>query len=284
MLADYHVHTAFSDDAEYPMEQVVLDAIELGLDEICFTDHVDYGIKRDWDDPKGITYRQSGENKWMAMANVEYEAYVAEIQRLQRQYRERITLKMGLEFGMQTTTIPKYRRLFARHPWDFILLSVHQIENKELWTQEFQYGRTQQEYQQRYYEEILALVQQYHDYSVLGHVDLIRRYDRKGIYPFEKRRPVLTEILKTVIADGKGIEVNTSGYRYGLQDFMPSADILKLYHQLGGRVITIGSDSHQKQHLGAWIQETKGMLRRLGYREFCTFEQMQPIFHPLEQN
>ena len=60
MLADYHVHTAYSDDSEYPMSEVVQDAIALGMDEICFTDHVDYGIKRDWDDPRGMLYRQGG--------------------------------------------------------------------------------------------------------------------------------------------------------------------------------------------------------------------------------
>ena len=50
MFADYHIHTYYSDDSEYPMEEVVKDAISMGLQEICFTDHVDYGIKRDWDE------------------------------------------------------------------------------------------------------------------------------------------------------------------------------------------------------------------------------------------
>lgn len=57
MFADYHVHTEFSDDSVYPMEQVVRDAIARGIDEICFTDHVDYGIKQDWDCGKPILYR-----------------------------------------------------------------------------------------------------------------------------------------------------------------------------------------------------------------------------------
>ncbi|MBQ1911691.1 MAG: PHP domain-containing protein, partial [Erysipelotrichaceae bacterium] len=56
MLADYHVHTHFSDDSVYPMEEVVKDAIAMGLDEICFTDHVDYGVKLDVDEA-GTTSR-----------------------------------------------------------------------------------------------------------------------------------------------------------------------------------------------------------------------------------
>ena len=68
MLADYHIHTCYSDDSEYPMEDVVKDAISLGLDEICFTDHVAYGVKRDWGDPRGMLYRRGGHGEPEPMA------------------------------------------------------------------------------------------------------------------------------------------------------------------------------------------------------------------------
>lgn len=283
MFADYHVHTSYSDDSEYPMEDVVKDAISFGLDEICFTDHVDYGVKRDWDDPRGMTYRRggAGEPERMALANVDYPRYATEIAALREKYKDQITLKMGIEFGIQTHTIPQYEKLFSVWPFDFIILSVHQVEDKEFWTQDFQRGRTQTEYNLRYYEEILALVQQYHHYSVLGHMDLISRYDKAGPFSFEKIRPIVKEILKTIIFDGKGIEVNTSCHRYGLNDLTPSTDILRLYRDLGGRIITIGSDSHRKEHLGAYLTETISALKAIGYKEVYTFKQMCPIPHKL---
>lgn len=113
MFADYHVHTYYSDDSEYPMEEVIKDAISLGLEEICFTDHVDYGIKRDWDDARGMLYRPGGpgEPECMPVANVDYPRYAAEIESLRSKYRDRITIKMGMEFGMQTHTIPQYEKL-----------------------------------------------------------------------------------------------------------------------------------------------------------------------------
>lgn len=77
MFADYHVHTEFSDDSVYLMEQVVRDAIAGGMDEICFTDHVDYGVKQDWDCGKPILYR--GEEP---LANVDYPVYIARIKEL----------------------------------------------------------------------------------------------------------------------------------------------------------------------------------------------------------
>lgn len=269
MRADYHVHTKFSDDSDYPMEKVVCDAIDNGIDELCFTDHVDYGVKKDWDEPGEM------------LENVNYPLYVKEYNRLREKYSDKITLKLGLEFGMQAYTIEKYETLFKKYPFDFIILSVHEVDDKEFWTQDFQRDKTQEEYNMRYYEELLYLVRHYHNYSVLGHMDLITRYDNEGIYPFENIKPIVSKILKTVIADGKGIEVNTSSHRYGIEDLTPSRDILKLYKELGGRIITIGSDSHKPEHLGVYIDETKVWLKELGFNEVCTYEKMMPVFHEL---
>ncbi len=276
MLADYHVHTEFSDDSVYPMEQVIKDAIAMKMNEICFTDHVDYGIKEDWDCGHPIAYR--GEEP---LANVDYPRYFAKIEELRHIYGERIAIKAGLEFGMQMHTIPQYRDLVEKYPLDFTILSVHQVDDQEFWTQDFQRNRSQKEYNERYYGEMFDLVKSCKDYSVLGHMDLIVRYDEKGVYPFEKIEEVVSEILKTVIADGKGIELNTSYRRYGLKDTTPSMAILKRYRQLGGEIITIGSDSHAPAHLGAGIEEAKRILGGLGFRFFCTYEKGEPVYHSL---
>lgn len=276
MFADYHVHSEYSDDSTYPLEQVIRDAIGMGMDEICITDHVDYGIKKDWDAGEEIAYRGS-----QPLANVDYPRYMAALRDMQSRYGDRIRIRVGLEFGIQTHTIPQFRALLTRYPLDFVILSIHQVENQEFWTQEFQRGRTQREYNERYYEELLAVVQQYQGYSVLGHLDLITRYDKQGVYPFERVRPLVEAILRRVIADGKGIEVNTSSHRYGLTDTTPSVAILQLYRELGGTILTIGSDSHAPAHLGTHIEEARALLRDLGFRQFCTFEQMQPVFYPL---
>ncbi len=183
--------------------------------------------------------------------------------------------------AMQMHTIPQYEALFARYPLDFVILSIHQVGDKEFWTQDFQKGKTQKEYNEQYYEELLNVVNAYRNYSVLGHMDLIIRYDTNGVYPFKKVEPVVEEILETIIRDGKGLELNTSYHRYGLQDSTPSVDILKLYRKMGGEIITIGSDSHKPEHLGEYMNEAKHLLKSLGYRFFCTYNEMQPVFHAL---
>lgn len=283
MTADYHVHTAFSPDSEYKMEDVVLDGIRLGLDEICFTDHVDYGVQTDWDDGTEVIYRKGlpGDPPLMPVKNADYPKYTAEIARLQEKYADQITLKLGLEFGVQTITAEQYRKLFRWYPFDFIILSIHQAGNKEFWNQSFMEGKTQKEYNRGYYEEMLNVVREYKDYSVLGHMDMISRYDKNGVFPVSENLDVIAEVLRTAIGDGKGIELNTSCHRYGLPDLTPCREILRLYKDLGGEILTIGSDTHRSEHLGAYIRETQEELKSMGFKSICTFEKMNPIFHTL---
>lgn len=274
MLIDYHVHSNYSDDSEYLMEDIIKDAVNKKIDEICFTDHVDYGIKID---PMG----RSKEELEGKVLNVDYPAYFAELAELKRKYENDIVIKQGMEFGIQSHTIQQFESLFSRYLFDFIILSCHQVGDKEFWNQEFQFGRTQKEYNEKYYQEILEVIKKYKNYSVLGHLDLINRYDKCGVYPFEKVSDIISEILRQVISDGKGIEINTSSFRYGLSDLTPSQNILKLYKDLGGTILTIGSDSHEPEHLGAHIQETMKKIKELGFEYICTYDSMKPQFHKL---
>ena len=267
MRADYHLHCEFSDDSRERMENQIEQAIALGLDEICFTDHVDYGIKKDWSEG-GIQWRgsdsvSSGAEGLDPMANVNYPEYFSKLDRMRETYKGRITIKKGLEFGIQTHTCGQYRRLYDtyRKELDFVLLSMHQVHDQEFWTQDFQRSRSQREYNEEYYREIYEVQKLFKDYSVLAHLDLICRYDRNGIYPFEKVKDLIAEILTLAIRDGKGIELNTSSWKYGLPDTQPSRDILRLYKDLGGHIITVGSDAHTAARMGDHLEEALEQLK-----------------------
>ena len=287
MRIDYHLHTEFSDDSNELMEDQIERAIEMGFDEICFTDHVDYGIKKDWDEGD-IQYRGgdgigTAVDELSPIANVDYPAYFDKLHRMKEVYSDRITLKQGLEFGIQTITIDKFEKLFSRYEQelDFVLLSMHQIDNKELWTQDFQRNYCQKDYNELYYKEIYDVMKSYDHYSVLAHLDLIVRYDLNGRYPFRLVEDQIAEILKLAIRNGKGIEINTSSWHYGLDDTMPSRDLLKLYHDLGGRIITIGSDAHTTKYVGDHYEDAADLLKEIGFKEITTFDRMTPIFHTL---
>ena len=280
LFEDYHVHTEFSEDSYCQMQDQITQAIKNGIQEICITDHVDYGVKLDWDEPEKIVFRDDG----CPVANVNYPVYFTKLDYMRKLHGDKIIIKNGLEFGMQTHTIGQFQKLFDRYQnrLDFIILSLHQINDQEFWMQAFQKGKTQQQYNEEYYQELYEIMKVYKDYSILGHLDVINRYDLLGCYPFEKTEDIVAEILKLAIKDGKGIEVNTSSFRYGLPDLQPCRKILHLYKDLGGRILTIGSDAHYPNYVGAHIPEVMDILRdEIGFTEICTFDQMVPSFHKL---
>ena len=282
MLADYHVHTEFSDDSVFALEDVCALAIERGIDEICITDHVDYDVRPDWDEyRRDPSCAKIFEGK--LSINVDYERYFPAIEAARERFAPMLAVKTGMEFGVQSHTAERFHALFEQHAdaWDFIILSIHQVGNEEFWNGTFQKGRTQDEYNMQYYEEMLRVVQRFDDWSVLGHLDLIKRYDAAGPWPDENARDIVAEIMKEAIRRGKGIELNTSSIRYGLSDLTPSEDILRLYRDLGGRILSIGSDSHKPEHLGAHIPMMRERLQAIGFTEFCTFDHMEPVFHRL---
>lgn len=287
MLADYHVHSEFSDDSKTPMEMQIERAIELKLDEICFTDHVDYGIKDDWSVNKIRRLDFQGETNNIdncdILCNVHYPEYFLKLYRMKKTYDGRIKVKNGLEFGIQHHTINSYLDILNKYgdQLDFVLLSIHQVNNKEFWTQEFQTGKTQDEYNNAYYDEMLKVVKDFNGYDILSHVDLISRYDKQGIYPFEKIKDKLTKIFKIVIANSKGIEINTSSWHYSLQDTTPSRNILMLYYDLGGRIITIGSDAHKPEFIGDHFNDAVRILKDIGFEQYYTFDHHVPIAHDL---
>lgn len=287
MISDFHLHSEFSDDSTASMESQIEKAISLGMKEMCFTDHVDYGIKSDWTDDQ-IKWRGgdgigTAKDEQAPLTNVNYPEYFWKLYRMQKTYQGKIRIRKGLEFGIQTKTVNDYERLIDeyRDQLDFVLLSMHQIDNRELWTGEFMKGMSQKEYNLKYYSELLEVMNVFHDYDVLAHLDLVSRYDAKGPIDFKEIRDIVAEILTAAIRNGKGIEINTSSWHYDLGDTTPSRDILKLYHDLGGRIITIGSDAHKPEYLGDHFLDAAAVLKEIGFTKYCTFEKHRPFFHAL---
>ena len=134
MLADYHVHTGFSDDSTYPLRQVALDAARLNLDEVCFTEHVDYGVKPEWDEPATARFEDGH-----PVTNCPYEPYLDELDAVRAELGDRVSLRAGLELGVQRHTVEKNRGLVARlgNRLDFVICSIHQVGDLEFWNGDY---------------------------------------------------------------------------------------------------------------------------------------------------
>ncbi|HLR67364.1 histidinol-phosphatase HisJ family protein [Virgibacillus alimentarius] len=260
-MFDYHLHSDFSADCKTPMEETVQRAIELGLSEICFTEHIDY----EYPDPT-IDF------------DLDLPAYDKKIQELRQLYENRISIKKGVELGLQPHQIQDYTNLMERERFDFVICSMHTADKKDLHSGSFFADKTIDEAYTQYYEELLYCVTHFKHFNIMGHIDLVKRYTEKADHDFHD---AISEIFKVIIPSGKGIELNTSGVRYGLHSGMPSPDILKLYQDCGGEIITLGSDSHVASTVAYQFKESIELLKSLGFKYIATFDNQEPIFHSL---
>lgn len=264
MKIDYHMHSDFSADCEEPMEETVKTAIEKGLTEICFTEHIDY----DYPDTT-IDF------------SLDTAAYHEKIKEMQAKYTGLIQVKKGVEIGVQPHLLERYEAFLQEETFDFIICSEHTTNRQDLHSKALFQNRSTKEAYELYYKELLDCVTRFESYSVLGHLDLIKRYQAPD--PDVDFTEVITDIFNTIIPKGKGIEVNTSGFSYGLDHHMPSEDILRLYKACGGEIITIGSDAHEKADVGRHFSEVAHLLQEIGFDYLCTFHERKPAFHSIKQ-
>jgi len=264
-MFDYHIHSDFSDDAKSPMDDVFAAALAAGLEGIAITDHLD-------------PYYQDDEYPW----ELDIPGYEAALLAAQEAWGGRIAFAKGIELGLiEGDGLRVCAETVAGFPFDFVIASVHHTARAPIHTGRYLGGRSHEEIAEDYYGALLACLRQYKDYDVLGHLNGIDRYT-DGYMPEALYLPYAEEILRQVIADGRGIELNVSTFRYGMKDRgTPTAAILDSYRALGGEVITIGSDAHEARYVGAFIKEGEEILRAHGFRYFTTFMGRQPTFRKL---
>lgn len=264
MYYDYHMHCNFSEDSKTPMEDMINKSIELGLKEICFTDHVDYSVIVN---NKEVDY------------NVNFKDYFKQIDYYKEKYADRIKIKKGIEMGLQDHVLDKCADDVINNEFDFVIGSIHTINKSELIQRHFYKDKSQMEAYRQYYEILYSMISKYKHYSVLGHLDIVKRYgDLNNIIDDRVFADEIDEILKLVIYDGKGIEINTSNFRYRLPDLTPSSYILNRYKELGGEIITTGSDSHNPNQIAHEFKRIYEFLKHTGYKYVCTFDKMKPNF------
>ncbi len=259
--SDYHLHSTLSFDGKSEMEAMIKEAIKKGLEEIVFTEHLDYR-----------------ENNYI-LPLPDFEKYFNKFEKMKKKYAEKIILKKGLELGLQPELQEKIENMIKDYEFDFIIGSSHIVNEVDFVDKVYFENKTKQEAYDEYFFEVLECVEKYNDFDVYGHLDFIKRY---GIYDnneieYKKHHDVLKKILQNLIYKGKGIEVNTSGYKYGLNCLHPSNYILKLYKELGGEIITVGSDSHETIHIADSFDIAYEMLQQMGFKYFYTFENRKPV-------
>lgn len=266
--ADYHLHTSFSGDSTARMEDMILKGIEQGLTSMCFTEHMDMDY----------VYSDSEEE---GMFELNTDSYLYEWIRYKEKYSGKIQLFFGVELGVQPHLSRKLSAYTKNFDFDFIIASSHLCNRKDPYYPSFYEGRSDEEAYREYFASILDNLKTFSNFDVYGHLDYVVRYgkNKDAGYGYDQYKDLLDPILETLIEKGKGLEINTGAINYGLQDLNPCTGILKRYRELGGEIITAGSDAHEPGSIAKGFERAAKILSSCGFKYYTTFEKRFPSFH-----
>ncbi len=266
--ADFHLHTTFSTDGISSMEEMIQGGIDKGLETLCFTEHMDYDNSYD-----------EGPGAYVVDTSSYYKCYLE----LKEKYQDQIELLFGVELGLQPHLKNYYHSYIYPYPFDFIIGSSHLAGGIDPFNPAYFEGRSEEEAYHFYFETIVENARIFDDYDVYGHLDYALRYgkNRDLSQTYRNNRELIDTILTILIQKGKGIEVNTSGYHYDMNGPHPHISILKRYHELGGEIITIGSDAHKQSDIAAEFKKAADVLEYCGYHYYTQFRKRLPEFLPL---
>ncbi len=267
MLVDYHLHSQFSGDSKTTLEAICNAAIAQGLSEIAITDHMDY------------SYPAIRPNHQIA----DIDTYMNTIAQYQQKYAGTLTIRAGIEIGMEPHHLQSCDAFLQQYPFDFVIGSIHECHGEIVSKAPYFEHKTKEQAYEAYYNAILECINAFDNFDVIGHLDYCKRYYPGQYTPGDHliAQPVVEEIFRTLIAKGKGIEVNTSGFRHASEMCMPHYDIIALYRQMGGTRITIGSDSHRDEFVGFHTGDVAARLKQLGFSHISTFEKRIELPMPL---
>lgn len=262
MLYDFHFHTDFSADSTTPACTQIQKAISLGMSRICITDHHDMDVVS----PLDFT--------------LNLPEYVSALARLRDEYQDRIRIEIGIELGLQCHIQNQLHDIACQYPFDYIIGSCHFIDGLDPYYPEYFEGKTEKEAYSHFFEVTLKRIETIDSFDSLGHLDYVVRYGphKNRSYQYEDHKDLIDQILKTLIQKGKALECNTGGFRYGLGHPNPCEDILRRYRQIGGELLTVGSDAHTPEYLGFEFGRTAELLKSCGFTYYTVYHKRKPEF------
>lgn len=272
LLSDCHLHSTFSGDAKDSMEKMILKGIDLGLKNMCFTEHMD------------IDFDYKLNNLEDGMFELNTDSYLYELLGLREKYADKMNILFGVEIGVQ----PHLRRplaLYAKeYEFDFIIASTHVIDRYDPYRPEYfnRYANDEEAYR-RYFKEIYENLKVFGNFDVLGHLDYIVRVGKSKDenYSYEAYKDVIDPILEKLIDMEKGLELNSGSIPHSLRQMHPATDILKKYRSMGGELITFGSDAHKTSDIARGLKQAEEILTECGFKYYATFEKRVPNMHKI---
>lgn len=237
IFGDHHIHTHYSKDADPQATFLayIKKAKELGLKAITFTDHHDI-------DPAHPLFK----------IPIDFDTYIEDFLSIPKD--DSLQVRLGVEIGYQKHVVNEIKDFLNKYPFQYVILSVHYIEKKDLYTGEYFKGKTQQDAYQMYFETCLEAIQSGIPFDTLGHLDYIPRYAPYGDYEYASHKQIIDTILLSLIQHNKHLEINTSGFLTEKRMY-PKIEVIKRYIELGGTRLILGSDAHNIKSLGQFFND-----------------------------
>ncbi len=264
-MFDLHCHSEFSIDSKETMKSSVQSAIEKNIKTICFTDHIDL-------------FPPNTLHEYSFMKSL----YFQSLHQVKYTFRSKIEVLSGAELGMYPGLSSRYDDFLSQEEFDYIILSMHSLKGKDI-ASDWCYNELPEIAIKHYYSEMYKCLIEYNNFDALGHIDYIDRYfQNKELIPkFNVYEKEVNKVLELLIEKDKALELNTAGTRSGLFYFHPKIEILLRYRELGGKYITLGSDAHRKDDIGAGIKDAIKLLKELGYKNTYKFIKRKRLALPL---
>ena len=266
-MHDTHSHTNNSTDCKQTIDELCMSAIEKGISSITITDHAD---QQDFSETNAYNrIKQS-------FSDTDYA---------KEKYKDKLKVLKGIEFGGINYAAEEEKAILSTPDIDVVIGSVHMALLGDIdnffshidfsgYTDEFL-----DEYFKKYLSEVL-LIAKSDDIDILAHLTCLLRYINgkyKRTVNALKFKKEIKEILSELIKRNTALEVNTSGIGSFYGEYMPQEEIVEMYYDMGGRLITIGSDSHTPENVGNAFTEAKEMLKNLGFKEYYYYEKRKPV-------
>jgi histidinol-phosphatase (PHP family) len=253
---DAHLHTDLSPDSDVPIDVFCAAAVERRIPELAITDHLDF-------DPHAPAF---------AFADF------ARRERVVREAADRwadrgLAVRFGVEISYESHREAEIREHLARHPYDFVIGSVHVMRHSPYtggrvagWVA----GKSVEEIVEPYFAEVEAAARS-ELFDTLGHVDYVKKYLVEHVPPaaFAAAPQVYEPVLRALVETGTGLEVNASGLRQAPREPYPAAWVVARFRELGGRVVTAGSDAHRAHSFAYGLGHAYALAAAAGFDEIA---------------
>jgi len=253
---DYHMHSTISCDSRATMAEMCRSALSKGIHEIAFTEHFDLHPK----DSCTSFYKA--------------DQYFEKLEAARREFAPLgLTIRAGVEVGELHRYADRVEPVLEAWPYDVVLGSLHWVGDDIVFDTDFFRAHTPYETITAYFTELAAMVRR-GGFDVLAHPDVFKRtaYAVYGYFEIGEWEDWVRPVWQTCIEQGIGIEINSSGLRLPVGQAHPSLKALCWYREMGGELLTIGSDSHRPEHVGYGLTTALDLAREAGFTQLCSFE------------